>query len=127
LAKLLGLDETTFDHALTPRVLYAFTARDDGRLICEELECLKAQYRARHEERSKAGKRGAKALHNKGKKMPGSAMAQPPRVAMASPEKRRVEQRRDEVSRVNNLNTSMAEEIKEYEKAWETSGQVSGF
>ena len=100
LARLLGLKNDEVARALTPRVLSAFDKTDDGRLVSSELASLKTDYLERHLERSRTGKKGAKAKWGKGKRAMAEPMATLSCEPMATSEKRKAELSRGELSRV---------------------------
>lgn len=96
LARLLGVDQESVCDNLCARVLSFFVADGNGRLICPELSDQKANLEARRAERSASGRRGANALHHKGRKAGGLAMAQPSPGAMTAPEKKGKEKSKKE-------------------------------
>ena len=77
LARLLGCDPAVISDALSARVLEAFQENENGRLICPELAAMKSEYLERHHDRSRSGKKGAKAKWNKGKQAMAEPMAMP--------------------------------------------------
>jgi len=116
LAMLLGLPTDAVSKALTSRVVKAFQLDATERLICPELKAMKDEYVTRRLERSRSGSRGANKRWQKEKR----AMAQPSSPAIATPEKKRAEQRGAEQRRAipNNTLTEEQEE-QEYRRAWE--------
>ena len=97
LAQVLGIHRDAVGAALTPRVMKAFESSHEGRLICPELEALRTEYVAKRTERSKSGRRGAHSRWSESRKSMAEPMAEPSALAIATPEMRRAEVRREEL------------------------------
>jgi hypothetical protein len=97
LAQLLGTDPQATRRALTAGVLRAFQDHKDSRLICPELDALRAQYEARARERSRSGKRGADSRWRDRKSAVAEPMAEASARVMGTPEMRRHEMSGDEL------------------------------
>lgn len=89
LSRLTGIPEDQISENLTSRVLTFFEPNSSGRLVCPELVRQRARMEERRVERSRSGKRGAKAKWDKEKRGIAEPMAEPSSPAMTAPEKSR--------------------------------------
>lgn len=123
LARLLGDMPQTVSRALSERVLESFERDANGRLICPELASLKVEYLARHDERSRSGKRGAKAKWGKGKREIAEPMATPSREPMATPEKSRAEFSKGKLSKDESIEKKilLSQEHREWIDAYDNA------
>ena len=129
LAKVLGIDARDVERVFNPYapLFQLFREDEHGRLFHPELTALKAEYQERHRERSRSGKKGAKAKWGKGKREIVEPMATPSREPMATPEKSRAEFSRGKLSKDESIEKKILlspehrEWIDAYDKA-ETAG-----
>lgn len=101
LSRLTGTDKDELTRHMTLRVRSFFepSSSESQRLVCPELVKERARMDEQRAERSRSGKKGAKAKWAKEKRGMAEPMAEPSARAVTSPEMSRAEKIRDELSR----------------------------
>ena len=118
LSRLTGIPEGHVSETLTARVLSFFESSSSERLVCPELLKQRERMDERRAERTRSGRKGAKAKWGTQKRALAEPMAQPSSAMMASAEQKRTELSREDTSRKASLGNPVSIALSPASKGW---------